>query len=310
MSDLASAIDHLLKAKRISAPSQSYAKDNPAEYQKVKAYLDGGARPTGVTTEMGLGLIEVEDVRRAVTPPPPPPPDPGHGTLIFEDQFDTLRWDTVWTSGIWGYDTGNPGNEAQVYRRANATVSGGILSLTAKREDATTSWPNYSGKVFPYTSGMISSDPLQVSGAGFDFQYGYMEARIKIPSGRGLWPAFWCPPNSATPGEIDMMEILGHEPAKLHMNYHGSFSQGSSYTAPVSLALDYHIYGLDWRAGKLVWYLDNVERFRIENSQITSARKYLDLNLAVGGDGSWPGPPDASTVFPATMLVDWVKVWQ
>lgn len=64
MADLADAISHLLNAKRISAPSQSYAKDNPVEWQKVKAYLTGGSRPTGITTEMGLGLIEIEDVRR------------------------------------------------------------------------------------------------------------------------------------------------------------------------------------------------------------------------------------------------------
>jgi hypothetical protein len=75
---LESAIQHLLNAKRISAPSQSYRKDNPNEYAKVKAYLEGGARPTGVVTEMGVGLVEVEDERRNVTPPPdPPPPDPG-----------------------------------------------------------------------------------------------------------------------------------------------------------------------------------------------------------------------------------------
>ena len=72
MADLSSAIDHLLLAKRISAPSQSYRKDNPAEYLKVKGYLDGGARPTGVMTEMGQGLVEVEDVRRASAQPPLP----------------------------------------------------------------------------------------------------------------------------------------------------------------------------------------------------------------------------------------------
>jgi hypothetical protein len=69
MADLDSALDHLLKAKRISAASQSYRKDNPVEYTKVQAYLDGGDRPTGVTTEMGMGLVEVEDVRRAEPPP-------------------------------------------------------------------------------------------------------------------------------------------------------------------------------------------------------------------------------------------------
>jgi len=72
MASLSSALTHLLAAKRISAASQSYAKDNPTEWQKVKSYLNGGTRPTGVTTEMGLGLMEVEDVRRAQLPPPLP----------------------------------------------------------------------------------------------------------------------------------------------------------------------------------------------------------------------------------------------
>lgn len=73
MADLKSAIDHLLKAKRITAPSQSYAKDNPAEAPKVISYLNGGSRPSGITSEMGQGLMEVEDVRRAALPPPLPP---------------------------------------------------------------------------------------------------------------------------------------------------------------------------------------------------------------------------------------------
>ncbi len=72
MADLSSAIQHLLKAKRISAPSQSYKKDNPAESTKVFAYLNGGSRPSGVTSEMGLGLVEVEDVARMLDPPDPP----------------------------------------------------------------------------------------------------------------------------------------------------------------------------------------------------------------------------------------------
>ena len=74
MADLSSALSHLLKASRISGKRQSYKTDNPVEYAKVQAYLTGGSRPTGVTTEMGLGLIEVEDVRRNVTPPDPPLP--------------------------------------------------------------------------------------------------------------------------------------------------------------------------------------------------------------------------------------------
>ncbi len=105
MPSLSSALDHLLKAKRISAPSQSYKKDNPAEYAKVVAYLQGGARPSGVTTEMGMGLVEVEDVRRA--PPDPPPPTLGidRATMLATGGV-ILRRDTASQqdplTGAWG----------------------------------------------------------------------------------------------------------------------------------------------------------------------------------------------------------------
>jgi hypothetical protein len=110
---LSSAIDHLLKAKRISAPSQSYRKDNPAEYAKVEAYLKGGARPTGVTTEMGLGLLEIEDVRRAEPP----------SNAYFNETFVNIsnpEWETVQTySGSF-----NPGSGVQ-------QDSSGRLSMVA-----------------------------------------------------------------------------------------------------------------------------------------------------------------------------------
>lgn len=115
------AVQHLLAAKRISAPRQSYAKDNPQEWQKVKAYLNGAARPSGVTTEMGLGLLAVEDVRRGSPPPPPPPPPPAGlsvdratmlavgGTILRQDcsdQADAL-------TGLWGQFSNNTPSRLQ-----------------------------------------------------------------------------------------------------------------------------------------------------------------------------------------------------
>jgi len=252
----------------------------------------------------------------AVSASTPSAADTSHGTLIFEDNFNSLALGTTWVTGMWGYDTSSPDLEQQLYRSANETVSGGILTLTAKTENATTSWPGYSGKVFPRTSGMISSDPDHVT-PGFTFTYGYVESRIQIPptaagQGRGFWPALWMMARDGSPGlgEIDIMEILGDRPDIHHMNYHGSFNAGASYTSPVSLALDYHLYAVDWRAGSIVWYLDGVERFRVTNVAVSSSPHYLILNLAVGDVGSWPGPPDGTTVFPNTMLIDYVRVWQ
>jgi beta-glucanase (GH16 family) len=231
-------------------------------------------------------------------------------TLVFADDFDTLDTKT-WTNGLWGYDSFDPANLASVDRLANDTTSGGVLSLTAHEQSASTSWPGYGGKVYPYTTGGISSDPAHAT-TGFAFTYGLVEARVKVPAGKGLWPAFWLlsQGGEAGQGEIDAMEILGDTPSVLHMNYHGAFNQGSSYVAPASLAAGFHTYAVDWQPGSIVWYLDGVERYRITDSRVTSTPHYLILNLAVGASTSWPGAPDWSTAFPSAAEVDWVHVYR
>lgn len=127
---LDSAIQHLLKAKRISAPSQSYAKDNPGEWVKVKAYLEGGSRPTGVSTEMGLGLLEIEDERRAVGPPPPPT-----GTLYdsFSD-FPGLQLVNQWL---------NDGTNAMQPYRATGTPWPSPVNGAGVREMQTPQGPGF-----------------------------------------------------------------------------------------------------------------------------------------------------------------------
>jgi beta-glucanase (GH16 family) len=151
--------------------------------------------------------------------------------------------------------------------------------------------------------------------ARFTFTYGYAEIRARVPAGVGLWSAFWLLPatHKARP-EIDVMEIIGHEPDMLHMHFHyrdadgEQQSVGGDWRGP-DFSRGWHRFGVDWRPGAIVWYVDGVERFRFDDrDQIPAQPMYLLLNLAVGGD--WPGEPDPSTRFPSTFEIDYVRVWQ
>ncbi|MCC2642056.1 MAG: Beta-glucanase/Beta-glucan synthetase [Nitrospira sp.] len=157
----------------------------------------------------------------------------------------------------------------------------------------------------------------------FHQQYGYFEARIKMPAGRGVHPAWWLWPQSDEwPPEIDIAEIKGSEPTNVYMTVHWSedgivrehpeqvdFSgdhfaevayEGSDFTE------DFHVYGLAWAPDTLVWYIDGVERHRT-TEHVPSEPFMLVLDLALDGYG---GPPDASTFLPASMLVDYVRVYR
>ena len=186
-------------------------------------------------------------------------------------------------------------------------MQNGYLQLRAEKRDMV----GWNGKLYHYTSGMVmTGGEKYYIPPGFTFTYGYMEARVRIPAGKGLWPAFWTLPASYTyPPEIDMMEILGDTPSVVHMHYHYSGGNiGSTWTGP-DFSAGWHTFAADWEPGLVVWYVDGVERFRYANSStVTSSPMYVLLDLAVGGD--WPGPPDATTVFPAYYDVDYVRIWQ
>ncbi|MGH9279728.1 MAG: family 16 glycosylhydrolase, partial [Acidimicrobiales bacterium] len=239
----------------------------------------------------------------------------GGATLVFSDEFDgtalnASRWHTCswWSTTTCSIETNN---ELELYTKNNVSVANGVLTLQARRENAVA----WNGKTYSYTSGMVSSGGRSGEIApGFTFQYGYMEARVKVPAGNGLWPAFWTLPADYTwPPEIDAMEIIGDDPDTVHMHYHyvdagGTLRDtGTAWTGP-DFSLGWHAFGVDWQPGALVWYVDGVERARFTDATaITSKPSYLVLNLAVGGN--WPGSPDASTVFPSDYLVDYVRVW-
>ncbi len=166
-----------------------------------------------------------------------------------------------------------------------------------------------------------------ISAGKAEFAHGRIEARIKVPYGQGLWPAFWMLGNDIDrvgwpqSGEIDIMENVGKEPATVHGTIHGpGYSGGNGigagYTLPSGkLSDDFHVFAVEWEQGRIRWFIDNTNYFTVTTASIPAGTQwvyehpfYLLLNVAVGG--GWPGNPDGTTVFPQTMKVDYVRVYQ
>lgn len=252
---------------------------------------------------------------------------PGGEHLVWSEEFDQPGADL--DPATWAFETGDGGwgnAELETYcsprttqapcdpaRQPNAFVGpDGYLHIVARR--------NPEGK---WTSARVVTHQLE------SFQYGRIEARIRIPKGEGLWPAFWMLGEDIQQhpwpecGEIDIMENIGKEPALVHGTLHGPGYQGLGLGKPDRLASgkafgdDFHTYGIVWAPGKVQFFVDDPTR---PYATFTAAdvphggtwpfdhgRFFLLLNLAVGG--KWPGPPDAATPAPAEMLVDYVRVY-
>ena len=235
--------------------------------------------------------------------------------LVWEDAFDGDALDlTKWTHQIGdGCDINLCGwgnNELQYYRPENTEVSNGTLKITAQRE----SFENRN-----YTSSRINTKGLS------EWTYGRFEARMKLPTGKGLWPAFWMlstdEPYGSWPqsGEIDIMEIIGSEPSISHGTIHfGQLPNNRSATESYALNAstfndDFHTFAIEWESSVIRWYVDDY-LFSTKIRSVTGGSRWpfdhdfhFLLNVAVGGN--WPGSPNASTVFPQTMEVDYVRVY-
>ncbi len=253
---------------------------------------------------------------------PPPPPATGY-TLVWSDEFSGADG-TSPDSSKWTYDTGGNGwgnNELECYTNLaqNAQMKGGNLVITAMHQPA---YACSDGTMRDYTSARLKTQGL------FSQAYGRFEARIKIPAGQGMWPAFWMLGNNITSvgwpkcGEIDIMENIGKEPGTVHGSLHGPSTSGptSDATAPFSLpagqnfADDFHLYAVEWEPGTVRFYVDSNLYATVTQSQWPAGGTwtfdhpfFILLNVAVGG--SWPGSPDATTNFPQQMLVDYVRVY-
>lgn len=212
----------------------------------------------------------------------------------FGDEFDG----TSLNRSIWQSDIPNGGNgELQEYvnddSHNNYIVQNGALQIVARKE-------YYQGR--NYTSGVILTQNA------YRQKYGYFEMRARVPSGQGLWPAFWMLADPWVP-EIDITEILSGAPDTTYMTLHYSGGQSMSHYTGPDFSASWHVFGVDWEPNALVWYVDGVERKRItDTSIIPNVSMWILANLAVGGN--WGGNPDSTTVFPATMYIDYIRAWQ
>jgi beta-glucanase (GH16 family) len=236
------------------------------------------------------------------------------GKLLLDEGFDghsldSSRWNTCHWWGQGGCTIAS-NDELEWYSPEQVKVSDGALHLTALKRTVYGS----DGRRFDYASGMVTTGPrTHDSAAKLAFTYGTVEVRFKLPEGQGLWPAIWLlPASTESLPEIDMLEVLGDTPDTLRMHMHpkdrSGQSQGSKYTVPggYSLAGGWHTLGLDWKPNRLVYWLDGKKVWDLTDNEVPDEPMYLVMNLAVGGN--YPGSPDSTTPFPATFLIDRIRI--
>nr|WP_062341580.1 glycoside hydrolase family 16 protein [Herbidospora sakaeratensis] len=242
------------------------------------------------------------------------------GPVTWSDEFNAPAGTSI-DGSKWKFDIGGGGwgnNEQQYYTNSTRNVyhdGAGNLAITARRENPSNLQCHYG--TCQYTSGRI------LTADRFTQAYGRFEARLKIPRGQGIWPAFWMLGGGTWPngGEIDIMENVGNQPNTVYGTVHGpgyfgGTAVGGNRSIGAPLADAFHTYRVDWSPNLIIWYLDGSEFFRVTPSSLRGNAWVFDhpffmiLNVAVGG--YWPGYPDGTTQFPQTMLIDYVRVsaWQ
>jgi beta-glucanase (GH16 family) len=275
--------------------------------------------PAPESVRRDVSRAERSPVQREARVVAPPSRSPTRSRrLVWSDEFNAPA-ETLPNPANWSFQQGGQwgrGRELQCYtdRPANAAHDGrGSLVITVRREP----YPCFDNPHSRYTSARIRSQDKR------EFEFGYIEARIKLPGGRGIWPAFWTVGNiGAWPeeGEFGIMEARGSEPAALYQTVHGPtptgghWQQGDRTGGPV-WSRRFHRYGLLWEPRKVTFYIDG---------RVTSVRRaakvpagavwpfhsfphYLIFNVAVGG---WAGSPAGAMRFPRAMRIDYVRVYQ
>lgn len=251
--------------------------------------------------------------------------------LVWSDEFSGADG-TKPDAAKWTYDLGHGGNgwgnqelESYTDRRENSQMRQGNLVVTVRREK----FAGPDGVTLEYTSARLKTQKL------FSQTYGRIEARIKIPKGEGMWPAFWMLGEDIDEvswprcGEIDIMENIGKEPGVIHGSLHGpsslapkapggkstsNLTKTTKLPAGQSYSGAFHLYAVEWEPDAIRFYVDaklyasfGKADWPRGGTWVFDHPFFIILNLAVGGD--WPGPPDANTKFPQEMLVDYVRVY-
>lgn len=236
--------------------------------------------------------------------------------IVMQDEFDV---EGAPDGEIWGFDIGNGPNgdgwgnqELQYYtsRTENVTVQNGFLLITAREE-------NFEGSAFT-SARLLTQDR-------FELEFGRFEARMRLPFGQGMWPAFWMlgadidtNPWPAA-GEIDIMEYRGQNPTEIIGSVHGpGYSGGEAISKEYDLGNDrfdtgFHVFGIEWGPNFVNYYVDDVLYNQITPADVPgewvfNKPFFILMNLAVGG--TFVGAPNSETVFPQTLLIDYVRVYQ
>jgi beta-glucanase (GH16 family) len=232
-------------------------------------------------------------------------------TLTWYDDFNGNQLDTTY----WNYETGGDGwgnHELEYYQPQNVSVQDGYLIIHARKEDV-------GGRA--YTSSRITTQFKQ------NVQYGRVDIRALVPKGQGIWPALWMLGDAVHDvgwplcGEVDIMELIGGGGkdstvyGTAHWDQAGKHDSKGGQTSLSSgkiFADEFHVFSIVWTATTITWYLDDAPYYTIDItaddlSELRNTFFFL-FNVAVGGD--WPGNPDASTVFPQRMVVDYIRVFQ
>lgn len=274
--------------------------------QKLKKLHVNICIPVLLITFLSFWSCNVDDTQTVTT----------FSNLILSEEFET---DGTPNPNVWGYNIGRGPNgdgwgnqELQYYtdRPTNVRIANGNLQITVREE-------TFQGA--QYTSARLLTKDL------FDKKYGRFEARIQLPTGQGIWPAFWMLgadiDENQWPGagEIDIMEYRGQNPTVLIGSVHGpGYSAGNAISKEYRLQNDrfdtsYHIFGIEWSPEAINFYVDDVLYNQITPEDVTgewvfNKPFFLLMNVAVGGN--FVGPPNAETQFPQTMLVDYVRVYE
>ncbi len=214
--------------------------------------------------------------------------------LVWQDEFDGDAVDRAkWFVEDAALDKNN---EQQYYSPDEVFLREGHLVLRSRRREK---------GGHPYTSGLVETKGT------FSQTYGLFEVRAKLPRGQGVWPAHWLmPADNRWPPEIDITELLGHEPHTVHMTLHWpgppmNGTDGTSFTGP-DFTQGFHIFSVEWEVHEMRWLIDGKQRYATKE-HIPDIPMRIILNTAVGGD--WPGEADQTTIFPQEHIIDYVRVY-
>lgn len=283
-----------------------------------RRWLGGGALAAlGLALALGA-CLKAPSSAAAATAPLARAPDGRPLAMTFDEEFNAFRrfeggkgvWRTTYKDGKAADEfelrTLKGNKEVQLYVDPDFAHLGldpfklrnGVLEIRAERPP-----PHAKAALrgYQYVSGLISTQP------SFSQAYGYFEMRAKLPAGKGLWPAFWLlPADLSWPPEVDIMESVG-DPSKYYVTYHSNAAKDSGTEVRIDPD-DFHVFAVSWDPKVVVWYVDGREVKRLPTPADMHKPMYMVANLALGGD--WAGAPDATTPFPATYAIDYIRAYR